>query len=98
MVTEDEVPSDGRRPDMTVPFSAAFVLPAAAGCTECGREHLVDQPHDAQSLTYQYRFRNAEARAGREERWPTWADAMAHCPPNVQQEWTNALAERGVEF
>jgi hypothetical protein len=80
----------------SVPFSAWTVLPPSAGCKECGREHEPDQPHDVQSLTYQYYFRSREARAGREERWPTWRDAMAHCTPEVQQRWTDALAAHGI--
>lgn len=61
-------------------------------CSQCGRVHEPDQPHDAASLPYQYSF-HAE-----HDRWPTWKDAMAHCDQNVQDAWTTALRQRGVEL
>ncbi len=78
------------------PFSSWTVLPPASGCIECGVEHEPDLPHDWQTLVYQYGFRSREAKAGRPERWPTIRDAMAHCEPEMQQLWIDALAERGV--
>lgn len=81
-----------------VPFSAWDVLPPASGCPICGREHDVAWPHDARSMTYLYWFRSQEAKAGREERWPTWHDAMAHCTPQVKAGWVKALLERGVDL
>ena len=59
-------------------------------CDECGRKHEPEAPHDAMSLRYQYRFYSAH------HRWPTWADAMAHCPPFIRAQWTKLLTERGV--
>jgi hypothetical protein len=47
-------------------------------------------PHDAQSLYYQYRFYGVRGR------WPTWADAVAHCAPEVQADWRAALEDRGA--
>lgn len=79
-----------------VPFRTATVLPAASGCAECGIEHPAELPHDVTTLQYQYWFRSAEARAGRAERWPTWRDAMAHCTPNMQAQWTGALYVMGI--
>ena len=61
------------------------------GCSQCGIVHEPDQPHDNQSLPYQYSF------YAEHDRWPTWADAMAHCTPEVQEQWTTALRSRGVE-
>jgi hypothetical protein len=78
------------------PFSAWTVLPAAQGCEECGRDHEPQLPHDRESLVYQYRFRSREAQAGREERWPTWLDAMAHCTPEIRQLWAEELATYGI--
>lgn len=81
-----------------VPFSEWSVIPPPPGlCQACAVDHEPEQPHNQQSLHYQYWFRSQEARAGREERWPTWADAMAHCSPEVQTQWRTALAERGVK-
>jgi hypothetical protein len=69
-----------------------MLLPAAVGtCSECAVEHAPEQPHNQQSLFYQYRF------YGDHGRWPTWADAMAHCPAEVRRRWTEALTARGVK-
>lgn len=61
-------------------------------CSQCGRVHLPDAPHDNQALVYQYAF---YAEHGR---WPTWGDAMAHCAPEVQAAWTQALNAKGVTW
>jgi hypothetical protein len=67
------------------------LLPPAPGvCQQCARDHEPGMPHDAQSLYYQYHF-HAE-----HDRWPTWADALAHCTPEVREEWTRALRNHGV--
>lgn len=60
-------------------------------CEECGRDHKPDSPHDAESLRYQYRF------YAEHTRWPTWADAMAHCPDHTRMIWTDTLALRGID-
>lgn len=82
-----------------IPFSAMQVLPPVAGCPECGREHDPQLPHDLHALVYQYQFRSRQAQAGREERWPTWDDAMAHCTPDIQQRWRDGLqrVRQGVD-
>lgn len=89
-----------KEPEVTaVPFAAWSVLPPAPGlCQACAKEHEPEQPHDKGSLFYQYWFRSQEAKAGREERWPTWADAMAHCTPELRRLWREELTKRGVEF
>jgi len=61
-------------------------------CPECAVKHGPNEPHNQQSLTYQFTF------YGTHGRWPTWTDAMAHCTPDVQARWRQALIERGVEF
>lgn len=67
------------------------IMPAAPGhCPDCATAHNPAQPHNAQSMHYQMVF------YGREGRWPTWADAMAHCAPDVQALWTAELGKRGV--
>jgi hypothetical protein len=33
---------------------------------------------------------------GKSGRWPTWSDAMAHCTPEMQAQWTTALGEMGI--
>lgn len=73
----------------TVPFQLMPVPETA--CQVCGRDpaHSPDQPHDAQSLYYQYAF------YGEHGRWPTWKDAVAHCSPETQQAWETELRRRG---
>ena len=67
------------------------MLPQPPGvCSQCGRDHEPDEPHDQQALAYQYAF------YAEHERWPTWGDAMAHCTPDLQELWRAALLRRGV--
>lgn len=70
-----------------------IILPAKPGfCQECGAKHEPDLPHNAQSRLYQYAF------YGREGRWPTWNDALAHCSDEVRELWKKALTEKGVSL
>lgn len=72
--------------------TAFGILPAPPGtCPDCAVDHKPDQPHNQQSLFYQYSF------YGRCKRWPTWHDAMAHCPPDIRSQWIAELAKKGVE-
>lgn len=64
--------------------------PLKGTCPECAVDHAPDQPHNAQSLYYQYKFRQKHGR------WPTWTDAMAHCTPDVRKWWCDQFAKRGV--
>jgi hypothetical protein len=65
------------------------LLPCAPDkCQECAVDHPYDQPHNKQSLYYQYRF------YGTHGRWPTWTDAMAHCTPEVKATWCAGLIEQ----
>lgn len=59
-------------------------------CPVCGVKHAPEQPHNRDSLVYQYKFYDEHGR------WPTWADAMAHCPDDIKEFWKSALKERGV--
>lgn len=60
-------------------------------CQKCAVDHDPEQPHNQQSLYWQYWF------YGKNGRWPTWEDAMAHCTDEVKQYWIDALRARGVE-
>lgn len=60
-------------------------------CPECAVKHAPEQPHNQQSLTYQYKFYDLHGR------WPTWADAMAHCPEDIKEFWTLALKKHGID-
>lgn len=74
-----------------VPFENVMILPPKPGvCQMCAVNHRPDQPHNRDSLYYQMKFRQKHGR------FPTWADAMAHCEEHVKKAWTDALAERGV--
>ena len=61
-------------------------------CSQCARYHEPDEPHDQQSIYWQYAF------LAEHDRWPTWNDAMAHCTPEVQARWREVLREHGVEM
>lgn len=64
------------------------LLPCKPGvCQECATDHDPAMPHNQQSLYYQYRF------YGQHGRWPTWDDALAHCTPELQTLWKEALAK-----
>ncbi len=63
--------------------------PAPGTCPACAVKHRPDEAHNALSMYYQYRF------YGLRGRWPTWADAVAHCAPEVQARWRFALEEMG---
>lgn len=77
---------------MTMNIGEGFhLLPPPPGvCQECGVDHEPEWPHNAQSLYYQYAFFASH------QRWPTWADAMAHCDEQMRQEWVRELAKHGV--
>lgn len=60
-------------------------------CPECGSIHDQKLPHNQQSLVYQYKFYDEHGR------WPTWADAMAHCDEEMQQYWRTELEKRGIK-
>lgn len=67
------------------------LLPAGPGkCPQCAIAHEPEQAHNAQSLFYQYHF---YARRGR---WPTWKDAVEHCPPHIREHWEKELKQAGA--
>lgn len=59
-------------------------------CPICATTHGPEWPHDNQSLYYQYRFYGVRGR------WPTWADAIAHCSNEMKSHWEQVLRERGM--
>lgn len=83
LVTPDKIPHLGG-------FS---MLPTAPGtCEECAVEHGDDEPHNRDSLAYQYLF------YGKHGRWPTWKDACAHVPFDIQAKWKQALESKGQKW
>lgn len=68
-----------------------MLLPPKLGvCQKCAVDHDPSEPHNQQSLYWQYWF------YGQNGHWPTWEDAMAHCSDNVKRLWIDALKERGI--
>ena len=61
-------------------------------CPECAVNHPPEQPHNQQSLAYQYKFYEQQGR------WPTWTDALAHCGLEVQEHWKTELRKHGVKI
>lgn len=59
-------------------------------CPMCAVKHDPAMPHNQQSLAYQYKFYDLHGR------FPTWADAMAHCSDEIKAQWREALAEHGI--
>jgi len=67
------------------------LLPCAPNvCQECAVDHEPEMPHNQQNLYYLYKFYQ------RNGRWPTWEDALAHCPTEVQDAWKQALRKREI--
>lgn len=67
------------------------VIPNEGQCPECGAFHEQEQPHNRDSLRYQYTFYDAHGR------WPSWADAMSHCSDDVKAIWRHELERAGVD-
>lgn len=69
-----------------VPMSAMKLLPPREGlCPECAVDHPPDLPHNKSSMYYQTSFRM------KNNRWPTWEDAMAHCSDQMKTDWREAM-------
>lgn len=68
------------------------LLPAPKGtCPECAVAHDPAQPHNQQSIFWQYKFYNEHGR------WPTWFDSMSHCTQEVKEFWIAELAKHGIK-
>ena len=67
-----------------------IMLASIGLCPICGADHETELPHNAQSLYYQMAFKGSQGR------WPTWADALAHCSEEMRGVWKTALSEKGV--
>jgi hypothetical protein len=67
------------------------ILPAPEGtCPICATAHPPEYPHNQRSVFYQYKFYQENGR------FPTWADALAHCTPLIRVFFIEALAKRGI--
>jgi hypothetical protein len=75
---------------MQVEIKKLNLLPCKEGvCKECATEHEEGEPHNL-CLFYQYHFREEHGR------FPTWADAMAHCSEEVKKNTRAVLEEHGI--
>lgn len=59
----------------------AILPPAPGRCVWCAVDHPPGGPHNFDSLYYHVVFLNTYGRD------PTWADALAHCTPELRQHW-----------
>ena len=76
-----------------IPLGDCNTMKARRGtCKFCGARHSLIDGHSLPSLFYQSRFRAAH---GRE---PTWADAVAHLPGDLQERWRRVVASMGRQW
>jgi hypothetical protein len=66
--------------------------PAPHLCQKCAVDHKPEQPHNQQSMFWQYWFYRES-----NGRWPTWKDAMAHCSDETKGLWIEALKGHGID-
>lgn len=59
-------------------------------CHFCAADHRPDEAHNNESLFYQTRFHIKHGR------FPTWADAVAHCFVEIRKQWKQVLIEKNV--
>jgi hypothetical protein len=64
--------------------------PAPHKCKQCATEHDANEPHNQESMYWQYWFHDQHGR------WPTWVDAMAHCSDDMREAWESGLAQHGI--
>jgi hypothetical protein len=72
------------------PQTMMLLRPAPHLCQECAVDHRPEDPHNAQSLFYEMKFHMQR------KRYPTWADAVAHCAPEVRAAWEGELRRVGA--
>lgn len=73
-----------------VKHSATILPPPKDGCQECGAKHESGAPHNRDSMFYQMAFRQKHGR------WPTWADAIAHCSEEIRADIKEFLEAEGL--
>ena len=70
--------------------SATILPPPKDCCQECAVKHDPGAPHNRDSIFYQMAFRQKHGR------WPTWADAIAHCDERAKADMKDLLEREGV--
>lgn len=68
-----------------------ITAPTPGSCPVCATVHGKNEPHDLNSLYYQNRFFKSH------KRFPTWADALQGCSPEVRNKWKTNLKKAGIE-
>lgn len=66
--------------------------PSPDKCQQCATKHIPEQAHNGDSLFYKYWFMKQY------ERWPTWKDAIEHCPPKIKEFWEKHLTAHGINL
>lgn len=61
-------------------------------CQTCATKHTPEQPHNPQSLYYQYLFELEQGRLA------TWRDAMSHCSEEMKNHWIKYLDLLGIDI
>lgn len=67
-----------------------ITAPVPGTCPVCAVAHEEQEPHDLESLYYQNQFFKVH------KRFPTWADALAHCGPMTKAVWVEKLKKAGI--
>lgn len=84
---------EDNEPDLKEQLSQWHIQPPAPGtCPICGTKHPPEFPHNKNSLFYQYSF------AQQFGRWPTWADACAHCDEETKSITRRTVEQRGAHW
>jgi hypothetical protein len=65
--------------------------PAKDKCQVCATDHDSKDPHNAQSLFYQMKFKMENGREA------SWLDAMSHCDQKIKDAWRDELIKIGVD-
>ena len=73
--------------EQTVAVSMMLLPPSPGKCQCCAVEHKKHEPHNQQSVYWQFWFNMKFGRS------PTWADAIAHSPEPLYSYWKNRLIE-----
>jgi hypothetical protein len=73
----------------------SMLPPSPDVCQVCATDHAHDQPHNKESIYYQMQFHATHGR------YPKWSDAMAHCAPEIRDQWCAGLikffSDRGMD-
>lgn len=83
----------GKRADVKVLTEKDMTIlpPPSDKCQICAVAHDPECPHNPGSLYYKMKFHQ------KNDRWPTWADAMAHCSDEMKEFWISELAKCGIQ-